>query len=42
MLVRPLGQYRVSLYRFHLLDPISFQERMRLNLEHGQENTMQG
>ncbi len=41
--LRPLGQAsRVSLYRFHLLDPISFQERMRLNLEHGQENTMQG
>jgi hypothetical protein len=39
----PLGQpARASLYRFHLLDPIDFQERIRLNLEHGQENSMQG
>lgn len=41
--LRPLGQAsRVSLYRFHTLDPISFRERIRLNLEHGQENSMQG
>ncbi|MFB3902372.1 MAG: DUF2961 domain-containing protein [Acidobacteriota bacterium] len=33
---------RASLYRFHLLDPIFFQERIRLLLEHGQENSMQG
>ena len=33
---------RVSLYRFHLLDPISFSERIRVCIEHGQERSMQG
>lgn len=40
--VKDEGNYRISAYRFHVLDPIPFQQSIRADIEHGGVNDTPG